>query len=205
MSDVLSVLGVSYPTDLQRQIEQLVIFPEYSAISAADSHDRWTLPPLIKLTEHSNMLSHAELLSSLLNFISPLSGNLPAVVFLYIHSCKLFLSYVSHYLKKSSTSSVNPSASRKIDQKIVHAASLALSLLQKVIDGSATLDEVFLQGEIDLVKSGIRIQHELVIFEQFVSHRFSANCALFDVSSHGLIALWKFGQSSLILLLLVMC
>ena len=66
MSDVLSMLGVFYPADIRRQIEQLVILPEYSDISAAQSPEG--LPslgqfPPIELTKRSNMRLLAQLLT----------------------------------------------------------------------------------------------------------------------------------------------
>ena len=199
MSDVLRKLGVSYPADIQRQIEQLVILPEYSEVSAAQHPEG--LPsldqsPHIELTKRSNMRSLAQLLTSLLKFINPLTRELPAVVFLYIHDCKLFFSYTIYYLKQSKahdtsvTISAKPTAQRDDPnyEKIFCSAkvvSLALSLLQKVIDGSATLNEVFLYRTIDSSQS--TIEQELMIFKQFVSHGFSAQCTIpFDVSTHGL-------------------
>ena len=199
LSEILRKLGVSYPADIQRQIEQLLILPEYSEISAEQSSEGLPslgqIPP-IELTKRSNMRSLAQLLTSLLKFINPLSRELPAVVFLYIHDCKLFFGYTSYYLKQSKAHdtsvaiSVKPTAQRDDlnYEKIVCAAevvSLALSLLQKVIDGSATLNEVFLCNSID--SSQASIEQELMILKQFVSHGLSAQCTIpFDVSTHGL-------------------
>ena len=199
LSIVLRKLGVSYPADIERQIEELVILPEYSEMSAAQHPEGLPslgqIPP-IELTTRSNMRSLAQLLTSLLKFINPLLRELPKVVFLYIHDCKLFFSYTSYYFKQSKANdtsvaiSIKPIARRDDAnyEKIVPAAevvSLALSLLQKVIDGSATLNEVFLYDTIDSSQSSI--EHELVIFKQFISHGFSAQCTIpFDVSTHGL-------------------
>ena len=199
LSIVLRKLGVSYPADIERQIEELVILPEYSEISAAQHPEGLPslgqIPP-IGLTTRSNMRSLAQMLTSLLKFINPLLRELPKVVFLYIHDCKLFFSYTSYYLKQSKahdtsvTIGVKPFARRDDAnyEKIVSAAevvSLALSLLQKVIDGSATLNQVFLYDTIDSSQSSI--EHELVVFKQFISHGFSAQCTIpFDVSTHGL-------------------
>ena len=192
MSDVLRKLGISYPADIQRQIGQLVILPEYFEISTARCPERLPSFPLIELTNCSNMQSLAQLLTSLLKFINPLLRDLPAVVFLYIHDCKLFFRYTSFYFKQSKAcdTSVKPTARRDDPNygKIVRTAevvSLALSLLQKVIDSSATLNEVFLDRTID--SSQIRIEHELMIWKQFISHGFSAQSPIpFDVSTHGL-------------------
>ena len=199
MSDVLRKLGVSYPADIQKQIEELVILPEYSEIPTAQPPEGLSSlgqMPLIVLTKRSNMRSLAQLLTSLLKFINPLLRELPEVVFLYIHDCKLFFSYTSYYSKQSKARdtsvaiSVKPTTQRDDPnyEKIVCAAevaSLALSLLQKVIDGSATLNEVFLNSTI--ISSQSSIEHELMILKQFVSHGFSAQCTIpFDASTHGL-------------------
>ena len=190
LSDILRKLGVSYPAEIQRQIEQLVSLPAYSETSAVEGLSSLQQIPPIKLTEKSNMRSVAQLLTSLLKFINPLSSHLRAIVFLYIYDCKLFFSYTSYYLKKSKALNTSVTVSVKPTLQsddpnyeriscAAEAASLALCLLQKVIDGSATLNEVFLNDTINLSPSNI--EHELEVLKEFIS-----NDIPFDVSTHGL-------------------
>ena len=204
LSDALRRLSISFPADIQRQISQLLILPEYSETSAARSPEESTseqFPPQIQLTHSSNMLLLTQLLTSLLKFINPFSRDLPAVVFLHIYNCKLFFCYAIHYLKQSKvcdasvTKSIKPTASKtnpKEDLKVERAAeavSLAMSLFHKLIDGSATLEDVVVNDAIDLTGSDsaqASIECELTILKEFVSHGFSPNCAVFDVSTHGL-------------------
>ena len=143
----------------------------------------------------------AELLTSILRFIDPLSKDLPAIVFLHIHNCSLFFSYVSHYLHpiadKASASATKDikitvlPTNLKEDSPIERAAkavSLAISLLNRIIDSSATLDEVMVNNAIDLrsAEAETIVQHELTILSDFVSHGLSANGTNFEVGTHGL-------------------
>ena len=202
LSDVLKRLSISFPADIQKQIRQSLILPEYSSAVRHGLPSSGQIPPQIQITSRSNVNLLLQLLASLLKFMNPLSKDLPAIVFLHIHNCKLFFSYVSHYLNQSKADdasdsvakSIKPTASRtgsKEDTKVERAAeavSLAMSLLNKIIDGSATLDEVTVNNAIDLqlAESEVSVKRELTILMDFVSHRFSANCAIFDVSTHGL-------------------
>ena len=199
LSDVLRRLGISFPADIQKQIHQLLVLPVYFEESTAQSSEKF--PFQIQLTDTSNMLLLTQLLNSLLRFINPFSSDLPAVAYLHIKDSKLFFCYARHYLKKtkirdtSVTKSIKPTATkvnRKDDVKVertAEAVSLAMSLLEKVIDGSATLDEAVVSNAIDLAgtdSAQAYIEHELEILKELVSQGYLPSCSSFDVNTHGL-------------------
>ena len=194
---MLKRLTIPFPVHVQKQIHHSLLIPVHSSVARCKLEQ---FPPQIQLTSRSNMNLLVELLTSLIQFINPLSKNLPAIVFLHIHNCRLFFNYVSYYSNQLLRENASDSAmeSVKLTTSTTHslnevalvaeAVSLAISLLNKTIDGSATLDEVMINNAIDLqsAESELVVQRELNILVDFVSHGLSANCVVFDVSTHGL-------------------
>ena len=119
LSDVLKRLSVSFPVHIQKQIRHSLVIPAPFSAARCEVEQ---FPPQIQLTSRSNINLLVELLASLLQFIDPLLKNLPAIVFLHIHNCKLFFNYVSYYLNQSSLAE-NASDSAVKGIKLTTAAS----------------------------------------------------------------------------------
>lgn len=194
LTDVLKKICIPLPPDIQQQIEQSLILPEDISHGCLLNSEH---PPEIKLVDHSNINLLKELLASILRFIDPLSKDLPAVVFFHIHNCSLFFSYVSYYLHPSMADNVTDFAIKLAStglekegktERVAKAVSSAIFLLNRIIESSATLDEVMINNAIDLrlASSEVIVQHELTILSDFVSHGLSASGTIFNVSTHGL-------------------
>ena len=169
---------MSLPSDTEKKLEKLVpssqvlVFQPVSTSSTLELYKQARIPDL------------NDLLINLRTFIQPLGENLKAVVFFHLQNSRMFFAYAAHF--KAMIVPVSP-GKKWITTRIITrddysknieyaAASVesTLELVHNMCMGTATHDEVTLNGHINLSNTE-KIDYELELFITFASSDLSRN------------------------------
>ena len=172
---------MALPSVIEKKITKLVISSDMLGILPLSASSK------LELNEQARIPDLNDLLINLRTFIQPLGENLKAVVFFHLQNSRMFFAYANHFMVKvMEKQPVSPGLKLTTTRVLVRddhsknieyaAASVksALALVNNMCMGTATHDEVTLNGLINLSNTEM-VDFEIELFITFASSDLSRN------------------------------
>ena len=166
-------------SDTEKKLEKLI--PSSRMLSSLSASSK------LELDKQARIADLNDLLINLRTFIQPLGENLKAVVFFHLQNSKMFFAYTTHFMVKVlEKQPVSPGLKLTTTRVLVRdyrskcieyaAASVksTLELVNNMCMGTATHDEVTLNGHINLSNTEM-VDFEIGLFTKFASSDLSRN------------------------------
>ena len=172
---------MTLPSDTEKKIAKLVIFSSMLVYQPLPASSKFELHKKASIPELN------DLLTNLRAFVQPLADNLKTVGFFHVQNSKLFFNYTSHFMatimEKQPVSPSQRWTTTRILPRDYHSKNIeyaadsvksTLALLNSMFMGTATRDEVTLNGVINLSDTET-VKSELNLFADFASSDLSQN------------------------------
>lgn len=128
--------------------------------------------PTVILEDSAKLASLTQIRMQIEYFLSPLDQFLECLVFFHLHQGGLFFQYVRFYLKKFEEQALSPRTSEfysfspsnqnvhilaKVPASVAHAVEEAVTLIDKLVNGSATYSDITRDESMDFSKRDVEL------------------------------------------------
>lgn len=175
LQSILSRINVVLPQEVLADISKYVSLPTESTKKVRSEAIQLETVPTVELEDSTKLAMLTQLESEIQQFLSPLDGFLECLVFFHLYECNLFFQYIHFYFTKFeeeqalsprmresfspvSVSNLDMSASKTVSAGIAHAVRMAVLLIDKLMDGSATYFEITLDESLEFSDRDIEVE-----------------------------------------------
>ena len=176
LHSVLARLNVTLPSEISAEISRYVSLPNEVVRKVKNEAIQLQPIPTIQLGDDATLALLMQLKLEIEHFLSPLDEYLEYLVFFHLHEGNLFFKYVKFYFKKIgdrqafsprgseffSPVSVNNQdmllSAKMVSADVVQAIKMAVDLIGKLLEGSATYSEITLEESLEFIDRDIELE-----------------------------------------------